>query len=214
MTVLNPELLVLFIPAFALASVTPGMCMTLSLSLGMSIGVKRTLWMMLGELSGVALVAITSVLGAAGLLLASPLAFNLLSLCGASYLVYIGVGMMRSHMSLHLTKVQHGLLSPQKLIAQGFITATSNPKGWAFFVALMPPFIDSTIPLLPQLSAYISIVVAIEFSSLLAYASGGQLLKTFFQNSSALHRVMLFSGFIISLIGVLMAYKAVAELTI
>jgi len=214
MTALNPELLALFIPAFALASVTPGMCMTLSLSLGMSIGVKRTLWMMLGELSGVALVAITSVLGAAGLLMASPLAFNLLALLGACYLIYIGAGMMRSHGRLHLQHVQHHLLSPGKLIAQGFITATSNPKGWAFFVALMPPFIDSAIPLAPQLSAYIAIVVVIEFTSLLAYASGGQLLKNFFQNSLALHRVMLFSGFVIALIGAWMAYKAIIELLI
>lgn len=209
---LNIELALLFIPAFGLASIMPGMCMTLSLSLGMSIGVKRTLWMMLGELTGVATVAILSVAGAASLLLASPAAFNTLSLAGACYLIYIGYGMMRSHATLHLAKQQSRWLSPSQLISQGFITATSNPKGWAFFVALMPPFIDSTLPLVPQMAGYLMIVVAIEFCSLLLYASGGQFLKNLFSDGRAMHRVMLFSGGCIALIGGLMAYKAVLEL--
>lgn len=39
---LNPTLLGVFIPTFFLVSLTPGMCMTLSLTLGMTIGVRRT----------------------------------------------------------------------------------------------------------------------------------------------------------------------------
>lgn len=54
----NYSLLAAFIPTFLLVSATPGMCMTLAMTLGMSIGVRRTLWMMLGELTGVALVAV------------------------------------------------------------------------------------------------------------------------------------------------------------
>jgi len=209
---LNLELLALFIPTFGLASITPGMCMTLSLSLGMSIGVKRTLWMMLGELAGVATVAVLSVAGAASLLLASPTAFNLLALAGACYLIYIGQGMMRSHATLHLAAQRERWLSAKQLISQGFITATSNPKGWAFFVALMPPFIDSELPLVPQMSGYLLVVIAIEFASLLLYASSGQFLKTLFSDGRALHRIMLFSGSCIALIGGWMAYKAILEL--
>jgi threonine/homoserine/homoserine lactone efflux protein len=209
---LNLELLALFIPTFGLASITPGMCMTLSLSLGMSIGVKRTLWMMLGELAGVATVAVLSVAGAASLLLASPTAFNLLALAGACYLIYIGQGMMRSHATLHLAAQRERWLSAKQLISQGFITATSNPKGWAFFVALMPPFIDSELPLVPQMSGYLLVVIAIEFASLLMYASSGQFLKTLFSDGRALHRIMLFSGSCIALIGGWMAYKAILEL--
>ena len=39
--------------------------MTLALSLGMTIGVRRTLWMMAGELVGVALVALATLAGVA-----------------------------------------------------------------------------------------------------------------------------------------------------
>ncbi len=43
-------LLAVFVPTFFFVSITPGMCMTLAMTLGMSIGVRKTLWMMLGEL--------------------------------------------------------------------------------------------------------------------------------------------------------------------
>ena len=61
--VLNLSVLVVFIPTFFFVSLTPGMCMTLSMSLGMSIGLKRTFYMMAGELIGVGIVALSSVIG-------------------------------------------------------------------------------------------------------------------------------------------------------
>ena len=48
----NLALLGAFIPTFLFVSVTPGMCMTLAMTLGMSQGVRRTLWMMWGEMLG------------------------------------------------------------------------------------------------------------------------------------------------------------------
>ena len=35
---------------------------------------------------------------------------------------------------------------------QGFFTAIANPKGWAFMVSLLPPFINPDLQLAPQLS--------------------------------------------------------------
>ena len=43
---MNPELLWVFIPTIAAISLTPGMCMTLAFTLGLSQGYRRTLWMM------------------------------------------------------------------------------------------------------------------------------------------------------------------------
>ena len=80
--------LAVFIPTFFFVSITPGMCMTLAMTLGMSIGVRRTLWMMLGELVGVALVAIAAVLGVASIMLNYPQVFDILKwVGGASSLV-------------------------------------------------------------------------------------------------------------------------------
>ncbi len=45
--------LAVFVPTFIFVSATPGMCMTLALTLGITIGVRRALWMMIGELTAV-----------------------------------------------------------------------------------------------------------------------------------------------------------------
>lgn len=83
--------LAVFIPTFFFVSITPGMCMTLAMTLGMSVGVRKTLWMMLGELVGVALVAIAAVLGVASIMLNYPQVFDLLKWVGGGYLIYIGI---------------------------------------------------------------------------------------------------------------------------
>ncbi len=64
----------MFIPTFFVVSVTPGMCMTLALTMGMTIGVKKTFYMMWGELFVVALVSIAAVSGVAAVMLKYPYA--------------------------------------------------------------------------------------------------------------------------------------------
>ena len=53
---MNIALLTVFVPTFFFVSITPGLCMTLAMTMGMTIGVRRALWMMAGELVGLAVV--------------------------------------------------------------------------------------------------------------------------------------------------------------
>ena len=178
----NLALMGAFIPTFLFVSVTPGMCMTLAMTLGMSQGVRRTLWMMWGEMLGVALVAILAVCGVAAIMLQFPAVFYWFKLVGAAYLTWIGLQMWRAKGKLALP--QPGTLPAQlprrTLFSQGFITAVSNPKGWAFHMALLPPFIDSDLAFWPQLLVLVSIILLLEFGSMLLYASGGKALALFF----------------------------------
>ena len=41
-------------------------------------------------------------------------------------------------------------------------------------MALLPPFIDRAAPLAPQMAVLLSIMVVVEFTSLLIYAVGGR----------------------------------------
>ncbi|ART81124.1 LysE family translocator [Oceanisphaera avium] len=175
-----------FIPTFFFVSITPGMCMTLALSLGMTVGVRRALWMMLGELVGVGLVACLSVLGVAAIMLQYPLLFQSIKYGGGLYLAWLGIQLWRSKGKLALSAVDAGprQLSISSLVSQGFITAIANPKGWAFFIALLPPFIDPNAPLLKQLILLISTILLLEFSCLLLYASGGKTLSRVLQQKN------------------------------
>jgi|TARA_B100000929_G_scaffold242867_1_gene200416 threonine/homoserine/homoserine lactone efflux protein len=64
-----------------------------------------------------------------------------------------------------------------QLAMQGLVTAVANPKGWAFFMVLLPPFLDGSKPLAPQLSMLIAVILTIEFASMLVYATGGKTLR-------------------------------------
>lgn len=173
------SLLSVFVPTFLFVSLTPGMCMTLSMVLGMTQGVKRTLWMMAGELIGVGLVALAAGAGVAALMLRQPELFALFKWVGGVYLGYLGVMMWRSRgrMAIPLENVELPRASRGQLALQGFVTAVGNPKGWAFFVALLPPFLDASRSLGGQLAVLIAIILLIEFLCLLLYAAGGKGLR-------------------------------------
>lgn len=172
-------LLSLFIPTFFFVSVTPGMCMTLALSLGMSVGVRRSLHMMWGELIGVGLVASAAALGVAALMLQFPEAFIVLKLGGGAYLGWLGIQMWQSKGKLVMPEsgAEVVVQGNMQLALNGFITAIANPKGWAFFVTLLPPFLDQNQPLAPQLSVLVALILLLEFMCLLIYASGGKALR-------------------------------------
>ena len=201
------SILFLFIPTFFFVSLTPGMCMTLAMSLGMSIGLKRTFYMMIGELVGVGLVALSSVVGVAAVLLKHPDVFTVFKYLGGLYLGYLGVQMWLSRGKMAVcTSETKSSISNFSLISQGFITAVANPKGWAFFIALLPPFINQTKPLIPQISILLFIILLLEFFCLIVYASGGSGLRKFLQKSDNVKMMNKLAGSLMIGVGVWLAF--------
>ncbi|XPV54666.1 MAG: LysE family translocator [Halarcobacter ebronensis] len=203
---LNLTLLAVFIPTFFIVSITPGMCMTLALSMGMSIGLKRTFFMMYGELIGVGLVASASVIGVATIMLKYPTIFLVLKYGGGAYLAYLGIQMWMSKgkMAVSLDECSYSV-SRKNLALQGFLTAIANPKGWAFFIALLPPFIDKNLELAPQLSVLLLIILFLEFMCLIIYASGGTTLRRLLQNSNNVKLINKIAGTMMIGIGIWLA---------
>lgn len=200
-------LLSVFVPTFFFVSITPGMCMTLAMTLGMTIGVKRSLWMMLGELTGVGLVALLSSIGVAALLLNYPTFFVLFKYAGGAYLAYLGVQMWLSRGKMAIkTEENTRPASVFELISQGFVTAIANPKGWAFFVALLPPFLQADEPLGQQLFSLITVILALEFCCLLIYASGGRTLRSLLLKSGNVRIMNRIAGSLMLGVGIWLAF--------
>lgn len=178
-------LLALFLPTAFLISITPGMCMTLSLTLGLTIGLRKTFWMMWGELIGVGLVAVCAAIGVATIMLEFPSFFTAFKWVGGAYLCWLGIQMWRSRgrMAISLENTHSREVSRTGLALQGFVTAIANPKGWAFFVTLLPPFLDTSKPLAQQLVALIVVLLTIEFLCLCLYAGGGRSMRHFLEKS-------------------------------
>ncbi len=177
--------------------------MTLSMTLGMTIGVKRSLHMMWGELLGVGLVAILAVIGVATVMLKYPSAFSALKYLGGSYLIYLGIQMWRSKGKLAISDSAgvEDKMKPMQLASQGFVTAIANPKGWVFMISLLPPFINPAQALTPQLSVLVAIILVTEFSCLLMYASGGQTLRLFLQKSNNVRLLNKIAGSLMVFVG-------------
>lgn len=170
-------ILIVFIPTWFFISITPGMCMTLAMTLGMSVGVRRTMWMMLGEVFGVATVAILSVVGVASIMLNYPVLFSWFKWIGGTYLIYLGIKMWQANANLSQNDINNRQLSANNLISQGYVTAVANPKGWAFMVSILPPFISVDKPIALQFSVLLIIIMLSEIICMLIYANGGKGLK-------------------------------------
>ena len=138
--------------------------------------------MMAGELTGMALVGASAVLGVATLLLKAPTSFAVFKWIGATYLLYMGWQTWRAEPLRPEQVAVDNRRTRSSLILQGFVTSVANPKAWAFLVVLLPPFVDRSRPLAPQLLALLALMLIIEFSCLQIYAHGGWAL------SDQLHR--------------------------
>ena len=173
---MKPELLMLFIPTISVVSLTPGMCMMLAFSLGISEGYGRTLWMMLGELFGVALVVSTTVWVLQNMMRFDPIWFRGFMVVGALYLLWVARALWLSEPSIKKGELE-GSLSALTLVILGCSTAVMNPKGWAFMLALLPAFMVPDEPIAAQLAGFLSVIMVTEFLSMSLYSLGGQWLR-------------------------------------
>jgi len=130
----------LFLAAGLALNFTPGPDMLYvaarSASEGRSAGVASALGIGAGTLFHITVVA----LGLAALLRAVPVAYLVLRIVGAIYLIYLGVRAFRSGSALSLQHVEPAPLSV--VFRQGVITNVLNPKVALFFLAFLPQFVD------------------------------------------------------------------------
>ena len=205
--ILDFTLLYFFIPVFFIISITPGLCMTLSLTMGMAIGIRNTMKMMIGELAGVLLISLTAVVGGGTIIANYPNTFEFFKYLGGGYLFYVGIQMWRSlgKMSLNTDGSHSFSLNGFQLASQGFITAIANPKGWAFFLAMVPSFMNYEKPLMPQMSAMVLIILIIEFISLMIYATGGKALNKLLTKSGNVRLINRVAGTLMMFVGIWLA---------
>jgi threonine/homoserine/homoserine lactone efflux protein len=135
--------LLAFIGAGLLLNITPGpdvlYIVGRSLSQGRLAGVVSALGIGAGSLVHVAAAA----LGLSTLMLAVPLAYDVVRYAGAVYLIWLGVRALSSRAAA-LAVQQLAPVSLSTIFRQGMVTNVLNPKVALFFLAFLPQFTDAS----------------------------------------------------------------------
>lgn len=137
----SPEMLLLFMAAALALNLTPGPDMLYiaarSVSEGRAAGVVSTFGISVGLLFHLAALA----LGFAVLLAAVPVAYDVVRIVGAVYLVALGLDLLlRRQRASAVESLPRSRLSV--IFAQGVVTNVLNPKVALFFLAFLPQFVD------------------------------------------------------------------------
>lgn len=135
-----PALAGFLLASFALAA-TPGpgviYIVTRTLAHGRQAGLASVGGVALGNFAN----CLGASLGLAALLAVSSIAFTLVKLAGAAYLIHLGIAALRAPPPATTQSSAHaGALN--RVIRDGFMVALLNPKTALFFAAFLPQFID------------------------------------------------------------------------
>ncbi|HXD67653.1 MAG TPA: LysE family translocator [Solirubrobacteraceae bacterium] len=128
----------------------------------------------LGVGAGISVWTIAAAVGVASLVRASEVAFTVLKLVGALYLIWLGIQALRAARSQtgeeQMTRPWSGsALGVRAGFRQGFLSDLANPKIGIFFTSLLPQFVSSGRPVLLPFLVLGAIFVAMTVVWLLAY---------------------------------------------
>ena len=165
--------------AFILASVVliviPGPSVLFVIGRSLALGRLGGLLSVVGNALGMVPLVAAVALGVGALVAQSVVIFTIIKFAGALYLVYLGVQAIR-HRADAAAAVNGAVAtrSHWRQLGEGFIVGVTNPKTIAFFVAVLPQFVDFTagsIPLQLFELGVVFIVLALICDSIWALAA-------------------------------------------
>jgi len=148
-------------------SITPGPAVLLVSAYGFRRGFRASLAANLGIQTGNTIYLAVSAAGLGALLVASALGFAIVKWTGAAYLVCLGIWTIWK-----AGKAETGeprLRTLNHPYVQALLTQLGNPKAVLFFGALIPQFLNTHAPLLPQYAIMWAIIALGETTILGAY---------------------------------------------
>jgi threonine/homoserine/homoserine lactone efflux protein len=137
----GPEIVLLFLGAALVLNLTPGPDMMYVAARSVSDGATAGIVAAFGVAGGLLLHVAALALGLAALLAAAPLAYTLIRVAGAIYLIALGLRLLlRPRGATPAARLPRATL--RTIFLQGVITNALNPKVALFFLAFLPQFVD------------------------------------------------------------------------
>jgi threonine/homoserine/homoserine lactone efflux protein len=173
----------LFVTATFFISAAPGPNMLLIMNQSVRFGLRASIYSMAGCMTALMIMFTLSALGLGVILQNAPAVFDALRWAGALYLAYLGYKVWTAPVTP--TSIDEGVKNNSSsgninagynafnLYKTGFFTAGSNPKALLFAAALLPQFIQASLPQVPQLLILLATFSVLEILWYFIYAVGG-----------------------------------------
>ena len=147
-----PEIssLLAFITAAFFIAIVPGPTVTVIIASALSRGTLAGLAIIAGTQIGLITMILVVALGLEAVMSVMGWAFDIIKFIGAAYLVWLGIGMLRSRGDIEEMEAEkHRTL--RGYVLQGFFVIWANPKALLFFGAFLPQFVVDSGSALPQI---------------------------------------------------------------
>ncbi|MDX2264477.1 MAG: LysE family transporter [Hyphomicrobiales bacterium] len=163
--------------------ISPGPAILLAVSNTLRYGGRATVFSALGNMFGLVLVGFAVAFGLAAIMAASALAFTVVKVIGAAYLIWLGVKVWRDRGALEVADGGPGLAkSRRRLFWEAFFVSVTNPKAIIILAALIPPFIDPAKPAFAQVAILSTTYAVMCFINHLMIAAAGARVRRFLQS--------------------------------
>ena len=172
---ISPEQFIGFLSAALLITISPGPDNLMVLSVGVSRGRRQGMVFGIGCALGCLSHTVLAALGVSALIAASPTAFGALKIIGGAYLVWLGIGALRSRGEARVAQTGLPDESLGRLFAKGLFANAINPKVVLFFLSFLPQFVVADRGDASWQTAQLGLlftVQAVVLFSLLGYFSG------------------------------------------
>jgi threonine/homoserine/homoserine lactone efflux protein len=203
-----------FIVAVVLISASPGPAMALILRRAAVRGLAGAVPTVLGLEAGLYLWALFAAAGLATLVAASEVAFIVLRVLGAGFLLYLGIKAWRSAWRSRRIATAPGSeqdepgQSPRgwaTAFGEGAVVMLANPKAAAFMIAFYPQFVPADRPLFTTTALLALLQVVIETVLYLTLAALVGRAGSWFRRSAVRRRLDAISGTVLVALGLRMA---------
>ncbi len=198
-----------FIAVSWLLIIIPGPSVLFTISRGIALGSSGAVKTVFGNSIGLVLQAIFVSVGLGEALARSNLAFSVVRLVGASYLIYLGYMTLRSRKLVTDDKASDlALSSSKKIVREGLIVGLTNPKSFVFMAVVLPQFVikaNGHIPLqLLTLGLTFSLLAFLSDSAWGIFA--GKSRNWIAKNPNLLARLTRSAGVTIAMLGVVLLF--------
>ena len=153
----------------------PGPSVLFVISRGVALGRRAALLTVLGNASGVMVHVLAVAAGVGAVVERSLVAYTVLRLAGAAYIVWLGIQALRHRRALSTVLDATTVRPRRQIFREGFVVGITNPKSIVFFSAVLPQFVDpggAPVTLQLVLLGAVSVAIAVVSDSMYALVAG------------------------------------------